>query len=146
MSPYFVFVIALTVAYIIYFAVMIMKDLQVKKESQSNEGEEFSIELDETPEDSITVAESPSGFSVGDSTYDTDLSQGVDQAHDKGRSDTSSKSRLEQLKSMQEEQMEECSSFLSNPYTKEELTQSLLSKGKIDNRPELEWKSVNDKL
>ena len=36
MSSYFIFAIALTVAYIIYFAVMIMQDLYGKKKDEKH--------------------------------------------------------------------------------------------------------------
>ena len=56
MNSYFMFVIAVTVVYAIYYAVMIMKDMQVKKEDQSQNGEEFSIDIEDAPEESISVS------------------------------------------------------------------------------------------
>ena len=66
------FVIAVTVVYAIYYAVMIMKDMQVKKEDQSQNGEEFSIDIEDAPEESISVSENADGFSVGENSYETE--------------------------------------------------------------------------
>ena len=140
------FVIAVTVVYAIYYAVMIMKDMQVKKEDQSQNGEEFSIDIEDAPEESISVSENADGFSVGENSYETEVDKASDGVQEQSKKESNKQSRLDQLKAIQEEQMEESTTFLSNPYSKDELTQAMISRGKIGNRPELEWKSVNDKL
>ena len=146
MNSYFMFVIAVTVVYVIYYAVMIMKDMQVKKEDQAQNGEEFSIDIEESPEESISVSENADGFSVGENTYETEVDKTSVEDHEETQRQSNNQSRLDQLKAIQEEQMEESTTFLSNPYSKDELTQAMICRGKIGNRPELEWKSVNDKL
>lgn len=140
------FVIAVTVVYAIYYAVMIMKDMQVKKEDQSQNGEEFSIDIEDAPEESISVSENADGFSVGENSYETEVDKASDGVQEQSKKESNKQSRLDQLKAIQEEQMEESTTFLSNPYSKDELTQVMICRGKIGNRPELEWKSVNDKL
>lgn len=146
MNSYFMFVIAVTVVYAIYYAVMIMKDMQVKKEDQSQNGEEFSIDIEDAPEESISVSENADGFSVGENSYETEVDKASDGVQEQSKKESNKQSRLDQLKAIQEEQMEESTTFLSNPYSKDELTQVMICRGKIGNRPELEWKSVNDKL
>ena len=146
MNSYFMFVIAVTVVYAIYYAVMIMKDMQVKKEDQSQNGEEFSIDIEDAPEESISVSENADGFSVGENSYETEVDKASDGVQEQSRKESNKQSRLDQLKAIQEEQMEESTTFLSNPYSKDELTQAMICRGMIGNRPELEWKSVNDKL
>ena len=140
------FVIAVTVVYAIYYAVMIMKDMQVKKEDQSQNGEEFSIDIEDAPEESISVSENADGFSVGENSYETEVDKASDGVQEQSKKESNKQSRLDQLKAIQEEQMEESTTFLSNPNSKDELTQAMICRGKIGNRPELEWKSVNDKL
>ena len=140
------FVIAVTVVYAIYYAVMIMKDMQVKKEDQSQNGEEFSIDIEDAPEESISVSENADGFSVGENSYETEVDKASDGVQEQSKKESNKQSRLDQLKAIQEEQMEESTTFLSNSYSKDELTQAMICRGKIGNRPELEWKSVNDKL
>lgn len=146
MNSYFMFVIAVTVVYAIYYAVMIMKDMQVKKEDQSQNGEEFSIDIEDAPEESISVSENADGFSVGENSYETEVDKASDGVQEQSKKESNKQSRLDQLKAIQEEQMEESTTFLSNPYSKDELTQAMIYRGKIGYRPELEWKSVNDKL
>ena len=146
MNSYFMFVIAVTLVYAIYYAVMIMKDMQVKKEDQSQNGEEFSIDIEEAPEESISVSENADGFSVGENSYETEVDKASDGVQEQSKKESNKQSRLDELKAIQEDQMEESTTFLSNPYSKDELTQAMICRGKIGNRPELEWKSVNDKL
>ena len=67
MSPFAIFTIVLTIAYIIYYAVLITHDLKMKNTPQEDTGEE-NIEVDlfaptEKPEAVKSVGE---GFQVGD--------------------------------------------------------------------------------
>jgi len=54
--------------------------------------------------------------------------------------------KLERLKAQAEEQMEETPTYLSDAYTADELYKAMISKGKTDGRPELEWKPLKDRL
>ncbi|BDW75187.1 hypothetical protein BFINE_09820 [Bacteroides finegoldii DSM 17565] len=65
MSSYFTFAITLTVAYIIYYAVNIVRDLYGKKGDGKTEEETFDLGPVDTTEESIDVSENETGFSVG---------------------------------------------------------------------------------
>lgn len=64
MSPFMIFALVLTIAYAIYYAVVIAKDLQGKK-GRTNSTEEV-FDLDGMEEDeSVEVSEAGDGFQVG---------------------------------------------------------------------------------
>ena len=146
MSSYFIFAIALTVAYIIYFAVMIMQDLYGKKKDGKNDVEEFSVTDD--PDEGVQVSESDSGFSIGEEDYTTEYleqenAQTVDD-NQKASSDTSSP--VAEIKSKIDESMDTVESFMSNPCTDEQLQLALINGGHIDDKTELDWKKVINEL
>ena len=66
MSPFVIFVIVLTVIYIIYYAVMITRDLYGKKEEHKSQEEVFNVSDMVEEETAVSVHESDNGFSVGD--------------------------------------------------------------------------------
>jgi hypothetical protein len=70
MSAFMIFAILLTAAYIIYYAVMIYKDLYGKKIEKTSEDEIFEIENIE--EQSVCVRETANGFVVGNPPEVTD--------------------------------------------------------------------------
>ena len=61
MKAYFIFAIALTVAYIIYYAVMIARDLYGKNEEKIKSGEEEFDVSDFDEEESVSVVENDKG-------------------------------------------------------------------------------------
>ena len=64
MRSYFIFAIVLTVAYLIYYAVIIMQDLYGKRRTGKTEEEVFDLGTLED-EESVAVSESETGFRVG---------------------------------------------------------------------------------
>lgn len=62
MSPYAIFVILLTIAYIIYYGYIISKDVYGKKGPETASEEEFEIDAFEN---AIQVRETEHGFSIG---------------------------------------------------------------------------------
>lgn len=58
MKSYFIFAIFLTIAYIIYYVVIITQELYGKKKDGKPEEEVFNIDSDEEEEESISVTES----------------------------------------------------------------------------------------
>lgn len=54
--------------------------------------------------------------------------------------------RLERLKAEAEEQMEETTPYLSDARTSEEMYKAMISKGRLDNRPEIKWNPIQDRL
>lgn len=71
MSAFGIFAIILTTAYIIYFAVIIAKDLIANRQTGGSDAPEI-FDLDFQQEESVTVTETTSGFSVGDVEIQTE--------------------------------------------------------------------------
>lgn len=63
MSPFLIFAISLTIAYAIYYAVMITRDLYGKKEEAKSNEEVFDISNITEEEAAVAVNESDGGFS-----------------------------------------------------------------------------------
>ena len=72
MKSYFIFTIVLTVAYLVYYAVIIVQDLYGKKGNGKPEEEVFDLGAPED-EQSVYVTESDTGFNVGNEKYETDV-------------------------------------------------------------------------
>ena len=150
MKSYFIFVIVLTVAYLVYYAVVIVQDLYGKKGTGKTDEEVFDLGAPEE-EESVAVTESDTGFNVGNEQYETDVAPNVSPATPE-TTDTAAHGeagvaeKLARLKAKAEEQMEETVPYLSDAYTTDELYKAMIAKGKTDNRPELEWKPLKDHL
>lgn len=66
MTPYAIFVIVLTIAYIIYYGYHISKDLYGKKSEKDTTVEEFDVSGMQDEVAAIPVRESGDGFSLGE--------------------------------------------------------------------------------
>ena len=84
MSPFLIFAISLTIAYAIYYAVMITRDLYGKKEEAKSNEEVFDISNITEEEAAVAVNESNGGFSVADKQYDTSFQDGTSYDEDYG--------------------------------------------------------------
>jgi len=82
MSSFLIFAISLTIAYAIYYAVMITRDLYGKKEEAKSNEEVFDISNITEEEVAVAVNESDGGFSVADKQYDTSFQDGT--SYDEG--------------------------------------------------------------
>ena len=71
MSPFLIFTISLTIAYVIYYAVMITRDLYGKKEENKSNEEVFDVSSITEEEAAVAVNESDGGFSIANKQYDT---------------------------------------------------------------------------
>lgn len=71
MSPFVIFAISLTIAYVIYYAVMITRDLYGKKEENKSNEEVFDVSSIKEEEAAVAVNESDGGFSIANKQYDT---------------------------------------------------------------------------
>ena len=148
MESYFIFAIVLTVLYVIYYAVNIARDLYGKKENGKTDEEGFDLGLVDATEESISVSENETGFSIGSEKYDTEVeavATPVVQDSDAKQEETAH-IRFERLKAKAEERMEDSVPYLSDPFTSEEMYKAMVSRGCPENRPELKWKPVKDKL
>lgn len=65
MSPFVIFVIVLTVAYILYFSVTITKDLYGKKNQVKASEDFFDVSSMNEPNQAIEVNEEDDGFRIG---------------------------------------------------------------------------------
>lgn len=148
MKSYFIFAIVLTVLYVIYYAVNIARDLYGKKENGKTDEEVFDLGLVDVTEESISVSENETGFSIGSEKYDTEVeavATPVVQDSDAEQEETAH-IRFERLKAKAEERMEDSVPYLSDPFTSEEMYKAMVSRGCLENRPELKWKPFKDKL
>ena len=73
MSSYLIFVLVLTAVYIIYYAVVITKDLYGKKDDAKTNEEVFDVSGMADTEESVAVEENDGGFSIGGNSYDTQV-------------------------------------------------------------------------
>ena len=71
MNPFVIFAISLTIAYVIYYAVMITRDLYGKKEENKSNEEVFDVSSITEEEAAVAVNESDGGFSIANKQYDT---------------------------------------------------------------------------
>lgn len=133
MRSYFIFAIVLTVAYLIYYAVIIMQDLYGKRRTGKTEEEVFDLGTLED-EESVAVSESETGFRVGNEQYDTETASGGDSATDQKPADKKPETketpeeRLERLKANAEEKMEETTPYLSDGFSADEMYKAMLSR------------------
>ena len=77
MSPFVIFAISLTIAYVIYYAVMITRDLYGKKEENKSNEEVFDVSNITEEEAAVAVNENNGGFSIANKQYDTSYQNGM---------------------------------------------------------------------
>ena len=70
MSPFGIFTIVLIILYIVYYAVLISRDLYSKKNAVKSEEEEFDVSSLQGEEMAVDVEESENGFSLNPSQTD----------------------------------------------------------------------------
>lgn len=132
MSTYFILALIVTVAYIIYYAVIIVRDLYGKKDEHKEEAETYEAPAPEPEEEkSIAVTENEHGFSVGDDNYDTEADI---LPQDEGQSTNPQKPSFEETRAKVEAGMEETESFMSDPMNDQELYKSMMAHSQVDNK------------
>lgn len=148
MKSYFIFAIALTVAYLLYYAVILMQDIYGKKGSGKANEEIFDLGAIDS-EESVVVTEHETGFDVGKDTYETgnkSSDSSADPETDTNNAEVSTEEKFEQLKAKAEERMEESVPYLSDERTAEQMYRAMLARGRMDDRPEMIWTPVKDRL
>lgn len=149
MKSYFIFAVVLTVAYLIYYAVIIVQDLYGKKGTDKTDEEVFDLGAPDD-EQSVDVTENETGFSIGSEKYETEAEPAAlpatqeEAVPDNGEAAAAEK--LERLKAKAEERMEETVPYLSDARTADELYKAMVCKGWADGRPELAWNPLKDRL
>lgn len=148
MKSYFIFAIFLTIAYIIYYVVIITQELYGKKKDGKPEEEVFNIDSDEEEEESISVTESDTGFNVGSEQYETEYhdSAANEEAPEPAPPEETAAMRLARMKAKAEERMEETEPYLSDTYSAEDMYKAMVSGGHLENRPTMVWNPLKDKL
>ena len=158
MSSYLIFVLVLTVIYIIYYAVIITKDLYGKKDDAKTTEEVIDVSSMADAEESVAVEENDGGFSIGGNSYDTqvDVVTGNDADNTNGGNeqfaeteqngtdesdDTDNESAFDKLKAKMEKQLEDTDTFMSNPMTDQELYTAMIMRD-----PKLKWHMVKNEL
>ena len=69
MSAFAIFVLVLTVIYVIYYSAIIMQDLYTKKDAPKTEEEDFDVSQMQNQEEPISITEDANGFHLnGDTT------------------------------------------------------------------------------
>ena len=97
MGSYFIFALVLTVLYIVYFAVNIIRDLYGKKGTEKTDEEVFDLGPMDSTEESVEVSENETGFKIGNETYGTETVPAASPAAqngDTGKKDGTAKDRL----------------------------------------------------
>ena len=157
MNPYFIFVLALTVLYIIYYAVNIAHDLYGKKGEVKNATETYDIsdmateETEPEEEDSIAVTESENGFVIGEQEVETQVDALSDVTPEEEETlvedEANTQSKVEKLIAETSEKMEDTEVYLSDPMFDEDLTRALLAKGLTGKENvRLEWTMTKDEM
>jgi len=148
MKSYFIFAIFLTIAYIIYYVVIITQELYGKKKDGKPEEEVFNIDADEEEEESISVTESDTGFNVGSEQYETEYhdSAANEEAPEPAPPEETAAMRLARMKAKAEERMEETEPYLSDTYSAEDMYKAMVFGGHLENRPAMVWNPLKDKL
>lgn len=158
MSSYLIFVLVLTAIYIIYYAVIITKDLYGKKDDAKTTEEVIDVSSMADAEESVAVEENDGGFSIGENSYDTqvDVVTGNDADNTNGgneqfaetgqngtdeSNDTDNESAFDKLKAKMEKQLEDTDTFMSNLMTDQELYTAMIMQD-----PKLKWHMVKNEL
>ena len=150
MKAYFIFAIALTVAYIIYYAAMIARDLYGKNGEKIKSGEEEFDVSDFDEEESVSVVENDKGFNIGDNEYEThyidktqNVSEETNPTDEKPKEDV-----IEALNNKVKANMEETQVTFSNPYNSAELYKLMIQNGIGELHPDegVTIKNVIDEL
>jgi hypothetical protein len=157
MNPYFIFVLALTVLYIIYYAVNIAHDLYGKKGEVKNATETYDVsdmasdEPESDEEDSTAVTESENGFVIGELEVETQVNAISDatpeQEEEPVEDEANTQSQVEKLIAETSEKMEDTEVYMSDGMLDEQLYRCLLAKGMTGKENvHLEWTMTKDEM
>ena len=152
MSPFVIFVIVLTIIYIIYYAVMITRDLYGKKEDHKKQEEVFDVSA-MVEEAAVSVHESDNGFSVADKEYETlnlhdenEAPSSTDGESGDAKSEKQSpKNVAENLAHKFEKKSDEIQPSMSDGMYADDFYQTLLN-GNRTNRPQIKIEHIKNEL
>ena len=153
MSPFVIFVIVLTIIYIIYYAVMITRDLYGKIEDHKTQEEVFDVSDMVEEEAAVSVHESDNGFSVADKEYETlnlhdenEAPSSTDGESGDAKSEKQSpKNVAENLAHKFEKKSDEIQPSMSDGMYADDFYQTLLN-GNRTNRPQIKIEHIRNEL
>ena len=130
MKAYFIFALVLTAAYIVYYAIVIAKDLHGNDDKKKSDEEEFDVS-EFNAEESVSVVENAKGFNIGDNEYETHY---VDEAQTVSENNSTDSEKpkqnvVEALNNKVKANMEEAQVTFSNPYNSADLYKLMMEKG-----------------
>lgn len=150
MKSFIIFAIVVTVVYVIYYAVTIVRDLYGKPKDERSQAESFDVSGMADEEESVSVSESDGGFSVGDNRYGTAYEERqLVESHDDGQTtqEAIKPHIMERIQVAVEGKMEEVVSVYSDPVYAEELNNIIIARGiRPDSRAKVKVKALKDEL
>lgn len=133
MTPFVIFAIVLTIAYIFYFGIVIAHDLYGKKGQENTDEEHFDVSSMQESEESTQVDEAGDGFRIGgkavhdENTVVHDIPAMYPSVlPDEGTTDEPKESIVEKMVSSLQENMEETVCLSSYAMSGTELYKALL--------------------
>lgn len=144
MSPFVIFAISLTIAYVIYYAVMITRDLYGKKEENKSNEEVFDVSSITEEEAAVAVNESDDSSHAG--SNDSGVGAGGMTA-DGDDANQQKKTAAESLQEQVSDQMENTSPIWINGLWQDEFTESLLRQGETKpGQPNIKTIPIKDEI
>lgn len=146
MKPFVIFAIVLTVAYIIYYTIVIVQDLYGKPKEEKSNAESFDVS-DMTEDNSIAVTESDGGFSVGDNRYETTYEERQQEEQPDSGKKNGGISAIDKVNAKLEGKMEETQAVSDDAVYSEDLTRIMLAKGiRKPGRPNVRVESLTKEI
>lgn len=130
MKAYFIFVLVLTAAYIVYYVIVIAKDLHGNSDKKKSDEEEFDVS-EFNAEESVSVVENAKGFNIGDNEYETHYVDEAQTVSENNSTDSENPKQnvVEALNNKVKANMEEAQVTFSNPYNSADLYKLMMEKG-----------------
>ncbi len=142
MSAYFIFIIVLTVVYVLYYSIVIVQDLYGKKGEATTSEEVIDVSSMDDDNESVAVVESDNGFSIGDNDYETHVDVVREEPEQSIQSDEDSASRLKSALANMEANMEHTDVTMSHPADAETVRMAIATGGKLPKNAEMEWTPI----
>ncbi len=142
MSAYFIFIIVLTVVYVLYYSIVIVQDLYGKKGEATTSEEVIDVSSMDGDNESVAVVESDKGFSIGDNDYETHVDMVREEPELTELSEEDSASRLKYALANMEANMEHTDVTMSHPADAETVRMAIAAGGKLSKNAEMEWTPI----
>lgn len=131
-----IFAIVLTIVYVIYYAVMITRDLYGKKDDAKTNEEIFDVSELEQEKSVVSVTESENGFAVADKQYEIlrheDDILSIVQPEEQPKSESKEleeKSVVKEIEAQLQDKMEDTYMFMEDQMMQDDFTACVLNGG-----------------